>query len=120
VVNISNNLDYTHSQLKICTKSQVLKLFLKESKVYTLILVHQINALSDDTIRSNDVQSFWFNYINQTLNLLQDVINKEMTQNNNVSHLCNKHFMELISNARNGEHWANKSKSYLSKCKSGT
>ncbi len=88
--------------------------------IYTLILVHQINALSDDTIRSNDVQSFWFNYINQTLNLLQDVINKEMTQNNNVSHLCNKHFMELISNARNGEHWANKSKSYLSKCKSGT
>lgn len=86
--------------------------------IYTLILVHQINALSDDTIRSNDVQSFWFNYINQTLNLLQDVINNN--NNNNASHLCNKHFMELISNARNGEHWANKSKSYLSKCKSGT
>jgi len=70
-------------------------------------------ALPDDGIRSdNPIKLFWFNYMNQTLNALQDAVDKEM-QNNKTSNVCNKHFMELINDARNGEHWANKSKSYL-------
>ncbi len=83
-----------------------------------LIIVHKTNAtLPDEVLHSdNDIKSFWFNYINQTLNLLQDAIDKEMTTNNNdskTSHLCNKHFVELIAGARKGELWANKSKNYI-------
>ena len=77
--------------------------------VSLLLFVSQIRSSSLPDIDSQ-LKSFWFNYINSTLNILKVAVIEDNQQKNDESFNCRQHIQELIDEALKGERWANQSK----------
>jgi hypothetical protein len=78
--------------------------------VSLLLLASHISSSSLPDI-DYELKSFWFNYINPTLNLIKAAVIEDNQMTNNESFNCRKDIQELIDEALKGEHWANQSKS---------